>query len=158
MGNSTKKLNFKRALGCFFAAYIIVSVLATAISVTYAIIYKSAPAMNGTSMMQAPSFVATVPYHVLIMLLVWPFFTRIYFQKRMQQLRETLWLSACWVLTAIAVDFVGFVLIKHPYSFTPYEFYVLYQPWISLIYAAIFLSPFIRLVMLQFAKQATPKA
>jgi hypothetical protein len=36
------------------------------------------------------------------------------------------------------------IKIKHPYSLTPREFYVEYEPWIGLIYFAIFLSPFIR--------------
>ena len=43
------------------------------------------------------------------------------------------------------VDFVGFVLIKNPWTMTPHELYVIYQPWISLIYLSIFLSPWIRL-------------
>jgi hypothetical protein len=37
------------------------------------------------------------------------------------------------------------IKIKHPYSLTPREFYVEYEPWIGLIYISIFLSPFIRL-------------
>lgn len=35
----------------------------------------------------------------------------------------------------------GWVLIKHPWSLTFREFYADYQPWITLIYAAIFLGP-----------------
>jgi len=102
------------------------------------------------SVLQAPAFVATVPYHVLIMLIIWPVFAWIYFKRPKQpsilkQMTETRNLSFLWVFAAIIVDFVGFVLIKNPYSLTPHEFYVLYQPWISLIYISIFLSPFIRL-------------
>jgi len=84
------------------------------------------------------------------MLVVWPVFSWVYFRKRQQEIQgkevmETLRLSFFWLAAAMIVDFVCFVLIKHPYSLTPHEFYVEYQPWISLIYISIFLSPFIRL-------------
>ena len=146
-----KGLDTRRALIYFFIAYLVVTVLATATSLTYGIIYHSPqPEELGVSLLKAPSFTATVPYHVLIMLVVWPVFSWVYFRKRQQEIQgkevmETLRLSFFWLAAAMIVDFVCFVLIKHPYSLTPHEFYVEYQPWISLIYISIFLSPFIRL-------------
>ena len=146
-----KGLDIQRALIYFFVAYCVVTVLATATSVTYGIIYQTPqPEELGVSLLKAPSFVATVPYHVVIMLLVWPVFAWMYFRKRRQgnhdkEVRETLRLSFFWLAAAMIVDLVCFVLIKHPYSLTPHEFYVEYEPWISLIYISIFLSPFIRL-------------
>jgi len=146
-----KGLDSSRALIYFFTAYLVVTVLATATSLTYGIIYHSPqPEELGVSLLKAPSFTATVPYHVLIMLVVWPVFSWVYFRKRQQEIQgkevmETLRLSFFWLAAAMIVDFVCFVLIKHPYSLTPHEFYVEYQPWISLIYISIFLSPFIRL-------------
>ena len=35
------------------------------------------------------------------------------------------------------------VLIKHPWSMTWKELYIDYQPWLTLIYISIFVSPFI---------------
>jgi hypothetical protein len=101
-------------------------------------------------MLEAPAFVATVPYHVLITLLVWPFFAWLYSRKRrpvssQQESRQTLLLAALWLVAAVVVDFVGFVLVKNSWSMTPRELYVDYQPWITLIYISIFLSPWIRL-------------
>jgi hypothetical protein len=148
-----KGLDIRRALIYFSIAYGVVTVLATATTVTYGIIYHSPqPEELGVSLLKAPSFVATVPYHVLIMLLVWPVFAWVYFRKRQQgnqnkEVRETLRLSFLWVAAAMIVDFVCFVLIKHPWSLTPHEFYVEYEPWISLIYISIFLSPLIRLAL-----------
>ncbi len=144
------KMNFTRALVLFFVAYIIVTILAVATTVTYGMVFKMPEASPGQSALQAPVFVATVPYHVLIMLIVWPVFAWIYFKKPEQknpllQSEETWYLAFLWLISAMVVDFVGFVLIKSPYSLTPHEFYVIYQPWISLIYIAIFLSPLIRL-------------
>ena len=148
-----KGLDTRRALIYFFIAYGVVTVLATATTITYGIIYHSPqPQELGVSLLKAPSFVATVPYHVLIMLLVWPVFAWVYFRKRRQEnqdkeVMETLRLSFFWLAAAVIVDFVCFVLIKHPWSLTPHEFYVEYEPWISLIYISIFLSPLIRLTL-----------
>ena len=148
-----KGLDIRRALIYFSIAYGVVTVLATATTVTYGIIYHSPqPEELGVSLLKAPSFVATVPYHVLIMLLVWPVFAWVYLRKRQPrnrdgELGESLRLSFFWLAAAMIVDFVCFVLIKHPWSLTPHEFYVEYEPWISLIYISIFLSPLIRLAL-----------
>ncbi|NCD68432.1 hypothetical protein [Mucilaginibacter agri] len=140
-------LNFKRAFGWFIVAYIVVSILAPAISITYAMVNHSPPPAPGVSVLQSAEFVATVPYHVLVMFLIWPLFAGIYFKKRhsgRQNLTREVWgLAIFWLFATIITDLVCFVLIKHPYSLTAHEFYVLYQPWISLIYLAIFLSPWI---------------
>ena len=146
------KLNFIRAIALFFAAYIIVTILATATSETYGIISNAPPAAPGLSPVQAPVFQDTVPYHVLIMLIVWPIFASIYFKKARnrnpaEEKSETRNLAFLWLALAITVDFVGFVLIKHPYSLSAHAFYVDYQPWITLIYISIFLSPWIRLIV-----------
>src|SRR5258705_9244996 len=150
-----KGLDIQRALIYFFAAYSVVTVLATATSVTYGIIYQTPqPEELGVSLLKAPSFVATVPYHVLIMLLVWPVFAWVYLRKRQPrnrdgELGESLRLSFFWLAAAMIVDFVCFVIIKHPWSLTPHEFYIEYEPWIGLIYTAIFLSPLICLGLLR---------
>lgn len=50
----------------------------------------------------------------------------------------------CYLLREMVVRCVsGWVMIKHPWNLTFKEFYVDYQPWISLIYLAIFLGPVI---------------
>ena len=135
----------------FFAAYVLVTVLAAGLTITYGMINHSPePSQLGVDMLQAPAFVATVPYHVLIMLLVWPVFALLYFRKRRpssaeQESRVTMRLALLWLVSAMVVDFVGFVLIKNPWSMTAHELYVEYQPWITLIYLSIFLGPWIRL-------------
>jgi hypothetical protein len=100
--------------------------------------------------LQTDASVSTVLYHVLIMLIAWPVFAWIYFKKPKQrklavQSEKTLGLAFFWLAAAVIVDLVDFVLIKSPYSLTPHGFYVIYQPWTSLAYMAIFLSPLIRL-------------
>jgi hypothetical protein len=152
------KFHLKRALILFAAAYVIVSILAVAISISYGIISGLPQPPPGTSPVKAPVFLATVPYHVLVMLIVWPIFAGIYFKKSQkrnpaQEKRETWRLAWLWLALAMLVDYVGFVLIKTPFSLTFHQFYVDYQPWISLIYLAIFLSPWIQFAILRFVKK-----
>ncbi|MFP3154919.1 hypothetical protein LQZ18_10960 [Lachnospiraceae bacterium ZAX-1] len=46
-----------------------------------------------------------------------------------------------WIGITIVFDIFGWVIVKHPWSLSFREFYVNYQPWISLIYLAIAVSP-----------------
>ena len=147
---SGSRLAFIPALIYFLVAYVLVTIFAAAVSETYATINHSPGPQPGESILQAPAFVATVPYHVLIMILVWPIAAWLYFRKRRpsdrrHERKQTLQLAILWLMSAMVVDFVGFVLIKNQWSMTPRELYVEYQPWISLIYLTIFLSPWIRL-------------
>lgn len=139
------------ALLYFVVAYVLVTVLAAALTIAYGAIHRLPEVVQGRSILETPAFVATVPYHVLIMVLVWPVFAWLYFRKRIlgpgSERRETLRLALLWLVLAMVVDFVGFVLIDNPWSLTPHEFYVIYQPWISLIYLAIFSAPWIRLAV-----------
>ena len=57
--------------------------------------------------------------------------------------------SLIWGTLTIVIDVIGWVLIKHPWSLTFREFYIDYQPWITLIYLAIYASPFIAYGALQ---------
>lgn len=142
---STQKFAIVRALSLFALAYLLVSIIATAISVTYAIVNHSpSPEELGVGMLKAPAFVATVPWHVVVMLVVWPLFAGLYFgRRRMLKPQTVALLGVIWLLASMIVDYIAFVATKHPYAFTPHEFYVDYQPWISLIYLAILISPWI---------------
>jgi hypothetical protein len=160
-GPSTGRLAIRRALACFAAAYLIVTVLAAATTLIYGTINNTLGVdKTAASPAKAPSFAATVPYHVLIMLAIWPVFAWLYFRRPNRatadsQVRETLLLSVFWLLAAMLVDFVGFVVVKNPWSLSVHQFYVDYQPWITLIYVAIALSPWIRLLVVRFG---TPHA
>jgi hypothetical protein len=156
--STTKRASYERlaifpAMIYFAVAYVLVTMLAAGLTMSYAVVYHSpGPQELGVGILQAPAFAATVPYHVAIMLVVWPLFAWIYFRKRrpinaQQEGRQTLQLSFLWLTSAIVADFVGFVLIKNAWSMTPHELYVEYQPWITLIYLSIFLSPWIRLLL-----------
>ena len=132
-----------RALLLFLPAYVLVTLLATATSVIYGMLIPTPPPAPGVSMLKAPVFLATVPFHVVIMLIVWPLFAGWYFRKRPLSPPESGRLGFIWLVAAMIVDYLAFVAVHHPYAFTPHEFYVDYQPWISLIYLSILISPWI---------------
>lgn len=150
------KVSFKRAILNFVWAYIIVTILAYSISIMAAIIFKLPSYQDlGVSLFEDPAFVMTVPYHLLINLLVWTLFS--YWCLRKQNLSEyglkdIFYLSTLWLVLALIVDFVCFVLIKTPLSLTPHQFYVEYQPWISITYLLVFISPFVSYKILQFRR------
>lgn len=54
-----------------------------------------------------------------------------------------------WEVLTIVIDLVGWVIIKHPWSFRFKEFYADYQPWLALIYLAIYASPLLAYGILQ---------
>jgi len=56
---------------------------------------------------------------------------------------EALITGGIWTGICIVFDVFGWVLIKHPWSLSFKEFYIDYQPWISLIYLSIFLGPIV---------------
>lgn len=101
---------------------------------------------------EIPAYTATLPLHPLYNIVVWPFVAWGYFQATQP---TNIWIAAAlvgisWTVIIILVDIPGWILIKHPRSLTWREFYVDYQPWITLVYLAILVSPFITAAVTQF--------
>lgn len=140
-------LRFKKATLHFIWAYIIVTILAYGISFAAGIIFKLPSHLDlGVGIFEDPAFVMTVPYHLAINLVIWVLFSYFYLRKPVNKnylLREAFNLAVYWLLAAMIVDVIFFVLIKTPYSLTFHQFYVEYQPWISITYLIVFVSPFI---------------
>ncbi len=86
----------------------------------------------------------TKPWHPLYNIIIFPVFAYIYFKGlNVVTFQNCLWTSLIWGTVTVVVDVFGWVIIKHPWSLSFKEFYVDYQPWITLIYAAIYAAPFI---------------
>jgi hypothetical protein len=122
------KLNARSATGYFISAYITVTILAYLASYLVSVIIKLPPDPPGGNMFDSPEFVKSVPYHLLINLLVWTAFSYIYFrnnQKRGFNTTAPIYLGLFWLLTAMLI----------------HQFYVEYQPWISITYLIVFISP-----------------
>jgi hypothetical protein len=87
----------------------------------------------------------TLPYHPLLNLVVWPVFAWSYLRRIVPEMRgkEARNLGIFWVAITIVVDLIGWVLIPHPWAMTFKEFYIDYQPWITLIYLIILAAPIV---------------
>lgn len=91
----------------------------------------------------------TKPWHPLYNLLVFPLFAGIYLNSlSVLDYQSVLATSLLWGTLTIIIDLIGWVLIRHPWSLTFRQFYIEYQPWITLIYLAIYASPFIAYIAL----------
>lgn len=86
----------------------------------------------------------TKPWHPLYNIIIFPFFAYLYLNGLEQTtLQNVVMTSIIWGSITVVFDLFGWVIIKHPWSLTAKEFYIDYQPWITLIYIAIFVSPLI---------------
>lgn len=86
----------------------------------------------------------TKPWHPLYNIIIFPIFACIYLNTpEALTLSNAISTSLIWGTLTIVIDLFGWVIIKHPWSLTFREFYHDYQPWITLIYLAIYVSPFI---------------
>ena len=84
----------------------------------------------------------TKPWHPLYNIILFSIFGWIYMRSvAVPTLQEALITGAVWAVICIVIDLVGWVITKHPWRLTFKEFYVDYQPWITLIYLAIFAGP-----------------
>jgi hypothetical protein len=86
----------------------------------------------------------TLPYHPLLNLF-WLPFAWMYLRGFALETRgqEAIRLGIFWVVICILIDLIGWILIPHPWAMTFKEFYLDYQPWITLVYLVIFFSPIV---------------
>ena len=122
-------------------AYIVVTMLATAFAFTLIWALKLPTAAElGISRVHDPGFLLSRPYIVVINLLCWTIFAALSDRKRIggpASLLEALRIGLLWLVSAMVLDLVFFVLIPTPISLTAHEFYLDYQPWITLTYGSI---------------------
>lgn len=86
----------------------------------------------------------TKPWHPLYNIILFTVFGWLYLRGIPEPtMAVALVTGGIWAAICIVFDVFGWVLIKHPWSLSFREFYVDYQPWITLIYLAIFLGPVI---------------
>ena len=126
----------------YFAAYVLVTligVLHTVFNITV---------LHMKSMVDSPGmgegYERTKPWHPLYNIIIFPPFAYLYLAGlHTVTLQTAVWTGLLWGTVTDVIDVIGWVLIKHPWSLTFKEFYVDYQPWITLIYLTIYASPLI---------------
>jgi hypothetical protein len=84
----------------------------------------------------------TKPWHPLYNIILFSLFGFLFMRGfPTAGISDALITGCIWAAICIVFDVFGWVIIKHPWSLTFKGFYVDYQPWITLIYLAIFLGP-----------------
>ena len=144
-------------MGYFLVAYLVVTILATAFAFTLIWILKLPTAAElGVSRMNDPGFLMSEPYILAINLLCWTIFATLSNRKRIggpASLLEALRIGLLWVVSAMVLDLVFFVMIQTPISLSAHEFYIDYQPWITLAYVSILAGHMISYVLSRFRTQ-----
>ena len=138
--------NFGMSMLWFWVAYAAVTILGITHTVFNIYVLHMKP-MDGTSM--GEGYEKTKPWHPLYNIILFGLFGWLYMRGVADpSLYDALITGAIWAGICIVFDVFGWVIIKHPWSLSFKEFYIDYQPWISLIYVAIFLGPVIGFILL----------
>ena len=147
--------SLKKAIRYLLAAYFITTLFGALLSILlgYALGLPSYLEAD-VKPSQSPAYKVTEPFQPLLCLMVYSFFAhrRLRGAAKENLRSEAIRLSTVGLLGSIVIDFVSFVLIPHPYAFTFAEFYIGYQPWITIIFSVVFISPL--LVMSILTKNA----
>ena len=134
--------NFGMSMLWYWISYILV----TWVGVAHTIF--NIKVLHMKSMKEGPGlgegYEKTKPWHPLYNIIIFPIFGFLYMNGLANPtITEALITGSIWAGISIIFDLVGWVLIKHPLRLTFKQFYIEYQPWITLIYIAIFLGPVI---------------
>ena len=125
----------------FWVCYILVTLVGVLHTVFNIYVLHMKP-MDDKSM--GEGYERTKPWHPLYNIILFTIFGLLYMNGIANPtIAEALITGAIWSGIWIVFDVFGWVIIKHPWSLSFKEFYIDYQPWISLIYIAIFLGPVI---------------
>lgn len=148
------RLVVARAIGWFLIAYAAVTVLCAALSMA---IGAAVPAPDTPDPTKNHAYVLSEHFDPLVNLAVWTACACFYLRgsrRRPPDRQSALLLSALWIGLALPVDFIGFVVIKNPFSLTPHQFYVGQAPWIYVTYTAVVASPWCAAVLMRRRRAA----
>lgn len=125
----------------FWTAYVVITLIGCMHCVFNIYVLHMRP-MDEHGMGEA--YEKTKPWHPLYNLLLYPVAGWLYMRGLPDPTwQAALWTGLLWTAICIVFDLVAWVLVKHPWTLSFKEFYVRYQPWISMIYVIIFLAPLI---------------
>ena len=97
----------------------------------------------------------TKPWHPLYNIILFTISGLLYLRKVNDlTIRKAVLTGALWAGISIVTDLVGWVLIKHPLRLTFRQFYIEYQPWITLVYLAMFVAPVIAFLILKHKRKS----
>ena len=141
-----REFGSRKDIGMSLLWYAISYVVVTWIGIGHTIFNILVLGMSGMS--EGPGlgmgYEMTKPWHPLYNIILFTLFGLLYLRKvKDLTLKKAMLTGALWSGISILIDLVGWVLIKHPWSLTFKQFYIDYQPWITLVYLAMFIAPVI---------------
>ena len=140
--------NFGMSMLWFWIAYIIVTLIGVGHTIFNIVVLHMKSMKESAGM--GEGYEKTKPWHPLYNIIIFTFFGYIYINGVTNPtLIEAFTTGLIWMGICIVSDLVGWVLIKHPWRLTFKEFYVDYQPWITLIYIAIFIGPILGFLLMR---------
>ena len=138
--------NFGYSMFMFWICYILVTCVGIGHTVFNIYVLHMKP-MDADSM--GEGYERTKPWHPLYNIVLFTLFGWLYMNGLSEpNLNEAVITGGIWMGICIVFDVFGWVIIKHPWSLSFKGFYVDYQPWITLIYLAIFLGPVLGFILL----------
>ena len=146
-----REFGSRKDIGMSLLWYAISYVVVTWIGIGHTIFNILVLGMSGMS--EGPGlgmgYEMTKPWHPLYNIILFTVFGILYLRKvKDLTIKKALLTGALWAGISIVIDLVGWVLIKHPLSLTFRQFYIEYQPWITLVYLAMFIAPVIAFLIL----------
>lgn len=134
--------NFGTSMLCFWLCYLAVTLIGVLHTIFNICVRHMKSMKEGPGM--GEGYERTKPWHPLYNILLFSLFGWLYMRGlSAPSWKDAVLTGAIWAGICILFDLFGWVLIKHPWSLTFKQFYVEYQPWITLIYMAIFLGPIV---------------
>ena len=138
--------NFGYSMLMFWICYLIVTCVGIGHTVFNIYVLHMKP-MDEHSM--GEGYEKTKPWHPLYNIILFTIFGYLYMHKVSDPtMTEALITGGIWAAICIVFDVFGWVIVKHPWSLSFREFYVDYQPWITLIYLAIFAGPVLGFILM----------
>ena len=138
--------NFGMSMLWFWISYVIVTLIGVGHTIFNILVLQMQSMKNGPGM--GEGYEKTKPWHPLYNIILFSLFGYLYMHGlAVPTMVEAVITGAIWTGICIVFDLFGWVIIKHPWSLSFKEFYVDYQPWITLIYIAIFLGPIVGFVL-----------
>lgn len=138
--------NFGYSMLYFWLSYIVVTLIGIRHTIFNIYVLHMSP-MDNKGMREG--YEKTKLWHPLYNIVLFSLFGWMYLQTlSAPTLTDALLTGLIWAGICIVFDVFGWVLIKHPWSLSFREFYIDYQPWITLIYLAIFLGPVIAYILI----------
>lgn len=135
-------IKFGLSILCYWIAYVIVTFIGIFHTIFNIKVLKMKSMKDSPGM--GEGYEKTKPWHPLYNIIIFPIFSYVFLRSfETLTFDVVISVSLFWGTLTLVIDLIGWVLIKHPWSLSFKEFYIDYQPWITLIYITIYASPFI---------------